>query len=684
MQKGKINVTTENIFPLIKKFLYSDHEIFLRELVSNAVDATQKLTTISAKGDFKGEIGDTTIRINVNKDAKTITISDAGIGMTADEIDRFINQIAFSSAEEFLEKYKDDKSAIIGHFGLGFYSAFMVAHKVEIITKSYKDDSQAIRWECDGSPEFTLEDVEKENRGTDIILHISEDEEDFLKESEINRLLDRYSKFLPVPIAFGKKKEWKDGKEVETDEDNVINNTEPAWTKKPADLKDEDYKSFYKEVYPGATDEPLFNIHLNVDYPFNLTGILYFPKLMNNIEIQRNKIQLYQHQVFVTDQVEGIVPEFLTLLHGVLDSPDIPLNVSRSYLQGDRNVKKIAKHITKKVADKLKDIQKNEREKFEKKWDYLKLFVEYGMLSDEKFYDKAIKFFLFKNSDGKYFSVKEYDDVIKDNQTDKDDNITYLYTNDAKSQYSFINAAKDKGYDVLVFDDQLSSHLINHLETKLEKRKFVRVDSEIAEKLIPKDEVIEAKLTDDEQAMLNPVFQSRTPQDGMYMVNFEAMDENANPALVTQNEFMRRMKDMSKMSGGQAGYGNFPDSYNLVVNANHELVLGIKNNLYEQLGDKLKEKEEAVAKLQTELDALAELQKDKKEEEIPQEEKDKKDDLNTEVNKVNAEKDELLTSFGKDNDLVKQIVDLALLANNMLTGEDLSDFVKRSAKLIKA
>ncbi|MEA2041252.1 MAG: molecular chaperone HtpG, partial [Bacteroidota bacterium] len=668
MTKGKINVTTENIFPLIKKFLYSDHEIFLRELVSNAVDASQKLSAMADKGDYDGEIENTTVRINADEKAKTLTISDAGIGMTADEIEKYINQIAFSSAEEFLDKYKDNKKGIIGHFGMGFYSAFMVADKVEIFSKSYKKGEKAVRWECDGSPEFTLEETDKKDRGTDIVLHISEDEKDFLKESEINRLLDRYSKFSPFPIAFGKKKEFKDGKQVETEEDNIINNTEPAWTKMPSELEDKDYKDFYKELYPTATDEPLFNIHLNVDYPFNLTGILYFPKLKNNIEIQRNKIQLYQHQVFVTDQVESIVPEFLTLLHGVLDSPDIPLNVSRSYLQSDRNVKKIANHITKKVADKLKDIAKNKREQFEEKWDYLKLFVEYGMLSDEKFYDKAQKIFLLKNTDGKYFTFKEYDEIVKDNQTDKDDNLTYLYTNDTKSQYSFINAAKDKGYDVLEFDDQLSSHLINHLETKLEKRKFVRVDSDITEKLIPKDEKLASDLSEDEESALSSVFQGQTPKDGMYMVNFEAMSAEANPALITQNEFMRRMKDMSKMSG-EAGYGNLPDSYNLVINANHKLISDIKDDLYNNIGDKLKEKDAEAEKLQKEIEALETLGKDKKEEEIPQEEKDKKEELNTDLNKVNAQKDELLSNYGKDNNVVKQIVDLALLANNMLTGE---------------
>ncbi len=681
MQKGKINVTSENIFPIIKKFLYSDHEIFLRELVSNAVDATQKLKTMASKGDFKGETGDLTVRVKLDEKAKTITVSDAGVGMTAEEIDKYINQIAFSSAEEFLEKYKDDKSAIIGHFGLGFYSAFMVADKVEIHTKSYRDDAKAVRWECDGSPEFVLEEIDKKERGTDIVLHISQDGEDFLKEAEIKRLLERYSKFLPIPIGFGKKKDYKDGKEIETDEDNIVNNPEPAWIKKPADLKDEDYKAFYRELYPTSYDEPLFNIHLNVDFPFKLTGILYFPKITNKIEVQRNKIQLYQHQVFVTDQVEGIVPEFLTLLHGVLDSPDIPLNVSRSYLQSDRNVKKIANHITKKVADKLAELLKEDRESFEKKWDDLKLFVEYGMLTDEKFYDRALKFFLFKNTEGKYFTLEEYEKLVKEQQTDKDENITFIYTNDVKTQYSFINSAKDKAYDILVFNDQLSAHFINHLESKLEKRKFVRVDADIAENLIPKDDKKELNLSDEEQNVLRTIFQSQTPSDGFFMIDFEGMDEKAAPAMITQNEFMRRMKDMSAMSG-DAMYGNMPDSFNLVINANSKLITGIKDKAFAALGDDLKQKNEVADKIQKDIDALDTLHKDKKDEEIPQEEKDKKDELNTELNKVNAEKDELITSFGKESAVVKQVVDLALLAKNMLTGEDLSAFVKRSAELL--
>ncbi len=682
MQKGKINVTSENIFPIIKKFLYSEHDIFLRELISNAVDATQKLKTMSSRGDFKGELGDTTIRIKLDADAKTITISDAGIGMTAEEIDKYINQIAFSSAEEFLEKYKDDKSAIIGHFGLGFYSAFMVAHKVEIHTKSYKENSQAVRWECDGSPEFVIEDIDKAQRGTDIILHVSEEEKDFLKEEEISALLNKYSKFLPIPIAFGKKKDYKDGKEVETDEDNIINNTQPAWTKKPADLEDKDYKNFYRELYPNSFDEPLFNIHLNVDFPFELTGILYFPKITNKIEVQRNKIQLYQHQVFVTDKVDGIVPEYLTLLHGVLDSPDIPLNVSRSYLQSDRNVKKIANHITKKVADKLASLLKDDRENFEKKWDDLKLFVKYGMLTDAKFHDRALKFYLFKNTDGKYFTLEEYDKLIKDQQLDKDGNHTFVYTNDAKAQFSFINAAKDKGYDVLIFDDQLSAHFINHLEAKLEKHKFVRVDADTPEKLIPKDNKEELNLTLEEQKALRTIFQSQTPKEGFFMIDFENMAEDGNPALITQNEFMRRMKDMSAMSG-ESMYGNMPDSFNLVINANHNLVTALKDKVFNNLGDDLKAKDDELNKIQQDIDALETLHKDKKDEEIPQEEKEKKTDLNAELNKVRDAKDEILKNFGKENAIVKQIIDLALLANNMLVGEELSNFVKRSVKFLE-
>ncbi len=684
MQKGKINVTGEDIFPIIKKFLYSDHEIFLRELISNASDATQKLKILASKGDYKDELGDLTIRVKVDKKAKTITISDAGIGMNAEEIDKYINQIAFSGAEDFLEKYKDDTNAIIGHFGLGFYSSFMVSDKVEIISKSYKNDKAAVKWECDGSPDFILEETEKENRGTDVILHIDKDSEDFLEDSKIEELLNKYCKFLPVEIAFGKEKEYKDGKSIETDKDHIINNTSPAWTKKPADLTDEDYKSFYKELYPGVFEDPLFHIHLNVDYPFNLTGILYFPKFKNNIEMQKNKIQLYQRQVFVTDSVEGIVPEFLTLLHGVLDSPDIPLNVSRSYLQSDHNVKKISSHITKKVADRLKELFTKEREDFEKKWNDLRIFIQYGMLSDEKFYEKAEKFFLLENTEGKFFTFDEYKKLTEANQTDKDKNLIYLYTTDPEGQYSFIEEAKEKGYDVLVMDGQLDAHFINQIETKLTGIRFTRVDADIIEKLIQKEEKFESELTKDDEDNLSMVFQSQLPDDSTYMVSFEAMRETANPTVITQNEFMRRMKDMSKLGGEASYYGSLPDSYSLIINSNHKLVLSLNEKLHKKYDKDLKELKDEKDKINSEIEALNTLQKDKKEEEIPQEEKDKKAELNKKLGEIETKKRELLSTFGKKQKLVKQLIDLGLLANNMLKGESLSKFVKRSVELIKA
>lgn len=551
MSKGNIGVTTENIFPIIKKFLYSDHEIFLRELVSNAVDASQKLKTLSSIGEFKGELGEMKVSIRVDEKKKTLTISDRGIGMTAEEIEKYINQIAFSGAEEFLDKYKDDANAIIGHFGLGFYSSFMVAKKVEIITQSHKEGAQAVKWSCDGSPEYTLEEITKEDRGTDIVLHIDDENKQFLEKAEITRLLNKYCRFLPVEVAFGKKTEWKDGKEVELDEDNVVNDTNPLWTRKPSELKEEDYNKFYKDLYP-MTEDPIFNIHLNVDYPFNLTGILYFPKIKNNVEVQKNKIQLYSNQVFITDSVENIVPEFLTLLHGVIDSPDIPLNVSRSYLQADGNVKKISNHITKKVADRLAEIFKADRKGFEEKWDSLKLFIEYGMLTEEKFYDKAQKFTLLKNTDGKYFTFEEYKDIIKENQTDKDDQLVYLYTTNAEEQHSFIAGAKDKGYDVLLMDGQLDTHFINHMEQKLEKSRFVRVDGDVVEKLIPKENTLESALSAGDKDDLTTVFSSQVPNgDKMnFIVAFEAMGAGANPAVITQQEFMRRMKEMSAMQGG--------------------------------------------------------------------------------------------------------------------------------------
>jgi molecular chaperone HtpG len=681
MQKGKIDVTSENIFPIIKKFLYSDHEIFLRELVSNAVDATTKLKTLSNIGDFKGEIGDATIHIDVDKKAGTLKISDRGIGMTADEVDKYINQIALSSAEDFLEKYKNQANAIIGHFGLGFYSSFMVSDKVEIITKSYQENAKAVKWSCEGSPEYQLEEVEKEDRGTDVILHLDKESNEFLENNKIEELLRKYCKFLPVEIAFGKKKEWKDGKEIETDEPNIINDTNPLWTRKPVDLKDEDYSQFYRDLYPFG-EEPLFNIHLNVDYPFNLTGILYFPRIKNNIEIQKNKIQLYCNQVFVTDSVEGIVPEFLTLLHGVLDSPDIPLNVSRSYLQSDSNVKKISSHITKKVADRLAEIFKNDREQFEKKWDDLKLFIEYGMMTEEKFYEKAEKFALFKNTDGKYFTFEEYKNLIKDNQTDKNKHLVYLYSTDQQEQYSFIETAKSKGYDVLLMDGHLDTHFINHIEQKFKDSQFTRVDADVVEKLIQKDENKEIKLTSEQQTNLIPVFRSQLPEKGHFTITFEGLNETDNPVVITQSEFMRRMKDMSALGGGMNFYGEMPDSYNLVVNGNHPLVLRINEQLEKKHTEQLKKVDEKIKPLKDNIDDLEKANKDKKEEEIKQEEKDRIEELNKKVKDFEDKREEILKKFSEKNKLVKQVIDLALLANNMLKGEELNKFVKRSIDLI--
>jgi molecular chaperone HtpG len=683
MQKGQINVTTENIFPIIKKFLYSDHEIFLRELISNAVDASQKLRTLAKTDEFEGEIGDLTIRVNVDKKKKTITISDKGIGMTEEEIDKYINQIAFSSAEEFLEKYKDKANAIIGHFGLGFYSSFMVSDKVEIRTKSWKKGSKALKWECDGSPEYSIVEDKKADRGTDIILHIDTESKDFLEKDKIDGLLKKYCKFLPVPISFGKKTTWKDGKEVDTDEDNLINNTAPAWTKKPVDLKDEDYQSFYRELYPMSFEAPLFNIHLNVDYPFNLTGILYFPKIKSNFEIQKNKIQLYSNQVFVTDSVEGIVPEFLTLLHGVLDSPDIPLNVSRSYLQSDSNVKKISSHITKKVSDRLHDLFKNDRTEFEKKWEDLKLFVAYGMLSDPKFYEKAIKFCLFKNTEGKYFTWDEYKEVVKATQTDKDKNLICLYTSDSEAQYSFIEAAKTKGYDVLVMNSQLDSHLINHFESKFENTRFTRVDADVVDKLVRKEDGVVSKLSKDEEMNLSTIFRSQVPKEGNYLVMFEPMSDSANPVLITQSEFMRRMKEMSALGGGMGFYGDLPSSYNLVVNSNHKLIEQIAQDSDNALNKNLKPINKDIASVESDIQALETLKKDKKDDEIPQEEKDQMEDLRKKKEELTKKKEEILSNYGSENKLIKQLVDLALLSNNMLKGEALNSFVKRSVELIE-
>ena len=685
MQKGNIGVTSDNIFPIIKKFLYSDHEIFLRELVSNAVDASQKLKTLSSAGEFKGELGDLKVSIAVDKKAKTITVSDRGIGLSATEIDKYINQIALSGAEEFMEKYKDDANAIIGHFGLGFYSAFMVAKKVEIVSKSYREDEKAVKWSCKGDPEYTLEETTKEERGTDIILHIDDDNKDFLEDAKISELLNKYCKFLPVEIAFGTKKEWKDGKDVETGEPNIINNTKPAWTKKPADLTDEDYAAFYRELYPMSED-PLFHIHLNVDFPFNLTGILYFPKVNTNIEMQRNKIQLYCNQVFVTDTVEGIVPDFLTLLHGVLDSPDIPLNVSRSYLQSDSNVKKISGHITKKVADRLVEIFKEDRKVFEEKWDHLKMFTTYGMLTEEKFYDRAKKFTLLKNTDAQYFTFEEYQTIIKENQTDKDDSLVYLYASNIDEQFSFIEAAKNKGYDVLVMDGQLDSHYVNFLESKFEKSRFVRVDSDIVDRLIPKDEVISLDLSAADASDVQFAFQSQTPSiDGKtFYAQVEALSADALPVMITQNEFMRRMKDMQAMQGGGAMnfYGQMPDSFSVIVNGNHPLVKRIVEDKVAQKEAELTPLRSAIEELEQQKAVLKTSHEGKKDEEIPSAEKEQITDLEAKIKEQQSAKEAVLSNYASDNKLIKELVDLALLSNNMLKGKALDGFIKRSLELI--
>lgn len=684
MQKGNIGVSTENIFPIIKKYLYSDHEIFLRELISNAVDATQKLKTLSSVGEFKGEMGDLTIQVKLDEKKKTLTISDRGVGMTSEEIDKYINQLAFSGANDFLDKYKKDANAIIGHFGLGFYSSFMVSKRVDIITKSFKDDAQAVKWSCDGSPEYTIEKIEKEDRGTDIVLHIDDENTIFLEKDEISRLLNKYCRFLPVEVAFGKETIWKDGKEEETDKFNIINDVNPIWTKAPTELKDEDYQKFYRDLYPMA-DDPLFHIHLNVDYPFNLTGILYFPKIKSNIEIQKNKIQLYSNQVYVTDSVEGIVPEFLTLLHGVIDSPDIPLNVSRSYLQSDSNVKKISSHISKKVSDRLDEIFKADRKGFEQKWDDLKLFIQYGMLSEEKFYDRAAKIALFKNTDDKYFSFEEYAEIIKTNQTDKEGQLIYLYATNKDAQYTFIEAAKNKGYDVLLMDGYFDSHFVNQLESKFEKSRFVRVDSDVVDKLIVKDEQHEMQLTGEQREALTTVFSSQMPKAGKahFVVTFEALGENDTPVMITQNEFMRRMKEMSELQGGGAMfYGDMPDSYNLVVNGNHNLVKGISEAVDKELGEKLTSIRSRITSLETKVTKLEAANKDKKEDEIPQAEKEELEDVKKKVSDQKEKQKKLLTEFADKNKLVSQLIDLALLSNNMLKGEALSKFVKRSIELI--
>lgn len=683
MQKGNIGVTTENIFPIIKKFLYSDHEIFLRELVSNAVDATQKLKTLAATGDFKGELGDLTVRVKVDKENGTITISDRGLGMTAEEIDKYINQIAFSGANDFLEKYKDDANAIIGHFGLGFYSAFMVAKTVDIVTLSYKEGAKAMKWSCDGSPEFTLEETERSDRGTDIILHVDEDCKEFLEESRLQSLLTKYCHFLAVPVAFGKKKEWKDGKQVETEEDNLINDTCPIWTKKPSDLKEEDYKKFYRDLYPMA-DEPLFWIHLNVDYPFNLTGVLYFPKIKSNIDLQRNKIQLYCNQVYVTDSVEGIVPDFLTLLHGVIDSPDIPLNVSRSYLQSDSNVKKISTYITKKVSDRLQSIFKNDRKEFEEKWDDLKIFINYGMLTQEDFYEKASKFALFKDTDNKYYTFEEYQTLIKDNQTDKNGSLIYLYANNLDEQYTYIDAAKNKGYNVLLMDGQLDVPMINMLEQKFEKSHFTRVDSDIVDRLIVKEDQKGEELPHDKQEVLSSLFKGQMPKvkKTEFHVEAHALGENNAPIIITQAEYMRRMKDMASIQPGMSFYGEMPDMFNLVLNSDHRLIKQVLSDAETACAEKLVPVESEIAMLTLRRNELQKAQEGKKDEEIPTAEKDELSEVEKKIEAQKTEKENILNGYAVGNKVVHQLIDLALLQNNMLKGEALTNFVKRSVEMI--
>ncbi|MBO4370701.1 MAG: molecular chaperone HtpG [Paludibacteraceae bacterium] len=686
MKQGNIGVTSENIFPVIKKFLYSDQEIFLRELVSNAVDATQKLKTLSSVGEFKGELGNLNVQVKLDKEAGTLTISDRGIGMTAEEIDKYINQIAFSGAEEFLDKYKNDANAIIGHFGLGFYSSFMVAKKVEIISQSYKEGTKAVKWSCEGNPDYTMEETEKADRGTDIILYIDDESKDFLEESRINTLLNKYCKFLPIAVAFGKKKEWKDGKQVDTAEDNIINNTEPAWVKKPADLKDEDYSKFYRELYPFG-EEPLFHIHLNVDYPFNLTGILYFPKVKNNIELQRNKIQLFCNQVFVTDSVEGIVPEFLTLLHGVIDSPDIPLNVSRSYLQSDANVKKISTYITKKVADQLTEIFNKERSEYESKWDSLKIFIQYGMLTDEKFNEKAGKFNLLKDIDGKYHTLDEYKSLIEGNQTDKDGNLIVLYTNDAEQQYSYIEAAKNKGYNVLLMDGQLDIHLASKLEQANEKMRFVRVDSDVIDRLIVKANAAAHTLTNEQQTALQQIFRAEAPAEERkteYIVSFEAMGAESLPVIITQSEYMRRMKEMAAMQGGMMSfYGEMPDTYNLVLNTDHALIQSVLQKEEAACDAEIKPMADEIEVLNKKIADIRTANGDKKEDEYAETEKEVLRTSNDRISELNKQKEAVYAKFGKNESLVRQLIDLALLSNNMLKGQALSDFVKRSVNFIK-
>ena len=684
MQKGNIGVTTENIFPVIKKFLYSDHDIFLREMVSNAVDATQKLKTLSATGDFKGELGDLSVRVSLDEKAGTLTISDRGIGMTAEEIEKYINQIAFSGVNDFLEKYQDKAEAIIGHFGLGFYSSFMVSKKVEIITKSYKEGSKAVKWSCDGSPEYTLEDAEKEDRGSDIVLYIDDDCKEFLQKSKIEELLNKYCKFMAVPVVFGKKTEWKDGKMVDTEEDNVINSVEPLWVKAPSGLKDEDYKNFYRTLFP-MNDEPLFWIHLNVDYPFNLTGILYFPRVKNNIELQRNKIQLYCNQVFVTDQVEGIVPEFLTLLHGVIDSPDIPLNVSRSYLQSDANVKKIATYITKKVADRLQSIFKESRKEFEEKWDDLKLFINYGMLSESDFYERAKDFSLIKDTEGKYFTFEEYNTLIKDNQTDKEGYLVNLYTSNKEEQYSYIEAAKQKGYSVIDASGQLDVPLLSMLEQKQEKTRYVRVDSDIVDRIIQKEDAPKNNLSVEETDNLSEAFRSQIPtiEKADFTVDVQSLGESFQPVLVTQNEYMRRMKEMSQFQQGMGFYAQLPDSYNLVLNADHPLVKKVLDDVTANTAEELKPVASELKGQEARLAALHQSQDSKKAEELTQEEKDDMQNTQKTVSELQDKKKAIVAAYAKGNDIVHQLIDLALLQNGMLQGAALDNFLKRSISLIK-
>ena len=683
MKQGNIGVTTENIFPVIKKFLYSDHEIFIREIVSNAVDATQKLKTLAGKGDFQGEMGELKVKVSIDKDAKTITVSDRGIGMTAEEIDKYINQIAFSGANDFLEKYKDDANAIIGHFGLGFYSAFMVSKQVDIITKSYKD-APAIKWSCDGSPSYTIEETDKADRGTDIVMHIDDDCQEFLEKNKMEELLRKYCHFLPVPIAFGKKTEWKDGKQVDTEEDLIINDVEPLWTKKPADLKDEDYKEFYRHLFPMA-DEPLFWIHLNVDYPFNLTGILYFPKIKNNLDVQRNKIQLYCNQVFVTDAVDGIVPEFLTLLHGVIDSPDIPLNVSRSYLQSDANVKKISGYITKKVSDKLASIFKNEREDFEKKWDDIKIFIHYGMLSQEDYYDKAKQYFLLKDTEGKHYTLEEYAALVKDNQTNVDGQVVYLYANDKDAQYTYIEAAKNKGYNVLMMDGQLDTPLMAMLERKLEKTTFTRVDADVIDRLIKKEETKRELLEAERADKLSSLFNSQMPRTDKvdYHVETQPLGEDQLPVMITQSEYMRRMKEMARLQPGMSFYGDMPDMYTLVLNTDAPLIKQVLEDSEAATKEQLSPVEAEIRGLSARQAVLRQEQEKKKPEEVTQEEKDDLKKCGEDIQAENKKKNDILKEYADGNERVHQLIDLALLQNGMLRGEALTKFVKRSVSMIK-